>query len=96
MKKLQQFAEVPSMATTSPIYRENAVRLQQQQQQQYKSDPLEMNKFTVIRPKSNKASAKIAPALSMSSAVDDQPSRMNRFSWEEIEGRYVPVIFRYF
>lgn len=96
MKKLQQFAEVPSMATTSNIYRENAVRLQQQQQQQYKSDPLGVSKVTVTKPKSSKASPKIAPALPMTSAVDDQPSRLNRFSWEEIEGRYVPVIFRYF
>lgn len=30
----------------------------------------------------------------MSSFVNDLPSRLNQFSWEEIEGRYVPVIFR--
>ena len=94
MKKLYHLAEVPSMATTPSIYRENAVRLQQQQQ--YKSDTLEMNKGPFVKPKSNKSLKKTAAAVTSSPAVDDHPSRLNQFSWEEIEGRHVPVIFRYF
>jgi hypothetical protein len=32
---------------------------------------------------------------STSAMINDLPSRLNQFSWEEIEGRYIPVIFRY-
>ena len=39
---------------------------------------------------SNRSSTK----TNRTSSNTDYPSRLNHFSWEEIEGRYVPVIYR--
>lgn len=53
-------------------------------------DPIEMNKLLSNITTSNSTSSK---AVSTSSNMD-YSSRLNHFSWEEIEGRYLPVIFR--
>lgn len=55
-------------------------------------DPVEMTKLlsnitTSHPPTSTKVSS--------TSSNMDYSSRLNHFSWEEIEGRYLPVIFRY-
>lgn len=60
---------------------------------QHVVDPIEMTKLL-----SNITTASSCPtkaATPLSSNVLDYSSRLNQFSWEEIEGRYVPVIFRY-
>lgn len=54
-------------------------------------DPIEMTKLLSNITTSNSSSSKAIPT---SSTMDDS-SRLNHFSWEEIEGRYLPVIFRY-
>jgi len=56
-------------------------------------DPIEMTKLlsniTTIATKSSLKATSPSPTM-------DYPSRLNHFSWEEIEGRYLPVIYRYF
>ena len=53
-------------------------------------NPIEMTKLLSNITASTHISAKKAAILSSM----DYPSRLNQFLWEEIEGRYVPVIFR--
>jgi hypothetical protein len=53
-------------------------------------DPIEMTKLLSNITTSNNSSSKIIPI----SSTMDYSSRLNHFSWEEIEGRYLPVIFR--
>ncbi len=53
-------------------------------------DPIEMTKLLSNITTSNNSSSKIIPI----SSTMDHSSRLNHFSWEEIEGRYLPVIFR--
>ena len=53
-------------------------------------DPIEMTKLLSNITTSNNSSSKIIPV----SSNMDHSSRLNHFSWEEIEGRYLPVIFR--
>lgn len=57
-------------------------------------DPIEMTKLlsniTTTTPPSNTLPKTLPPPSNM-----DCMSRLNHFSWEEIEGRYLPVIFRY-
>lgn len=53
-------------------------------------DPMEMTKLLSNITTSNHSSAKSIPI----SSNMDYSSRVNHFSWEEIEGRYLPVIFR--
>jgi hypothetical protein len=53
-------------------------------------DPIEMTKLLSNITTSNNSSSKIIPI----SSTMDYSSRLNNFSWEEIEGRYLPVIFR--
>jgi hypothetical protein len=54
-------------------------------------DPIEMTKLlSNITTSSNHLSETIPTSSTM-----DCSSRLNHFSWEEIEGRYLPVIFRY-
>jgi hypothetical protein len=54
-------------------------------------DPIEMTKLlsniTTITTKSSLKPTSTSPTM-------DYPSRLNHFSWEEIEGRYLPVIYR--
>ncbi|CAM4888033.1 unnamed protein product [Rotaria socialis] len=56
-------------------------------------DPIEMTKLlsniTTTTNSSNTLMKTIPPSSNM-----DYSSRLNHFSWEEIEGRYLPVIFR--
>ncbi|CAF2528327.1 unnamed protein product [Rotaria sp. Silwood2] len=61
-------------------------------------DPIEMTKLlsnitttttTTTTTPSNSTTKTIPTSSNM-----DYPSRLNHFSWEEIEGRYLPVIFR--
>lgn len=60
-------------------------------QRQSTIDPVEMTKLlSNITTTPHVLTKKTNDAPSM-----DYPSRLNQFSWEEIEGRYVPVIFRY-
>jgi hypothetical protein len=58
-------------------------------------DPMEMTKLlsniTTTTAVSTNSSLKTTPT----SPTADFPSRLNHFSWEEIEGRYLPVIYRY-
>ena len=54
-------------------------------------DPIEMTKLLSNITTSNHSSSKAIPT----SSTMDYLSRLNHFSWEEIEGRYLPVIFRY-
>jgi hypothetical protein len=55
-------------------------------------DPIEMTKLlSNITTVANKTSLKTTSTPSNM----DYPSRLNHFSWEEIEGRYLPVIYRY-
>ncbi len=58
-------------------------------------DPIEMTKLlsniTTTTAVSTNSSLKTTPT----SPTADFPSRLNHFSWEEIEGRYLPVIYRY-
>jgi hypothetical protein len=57
-----------------------------------KVDPIEMTKLlSNITTTSTDSSLKRPSA----SPTTDHPSRLNHFSWEEIEGRYLPVIYRY-
>jgi hypothetical protein len=57
-----------------------------------KVDPIEMTKLlSNITTTSTNFPVK-RPSVS---PTTDHPSRLNHFSWEEIEGRYLPVIFRY-
>lgn len=52
---------------------------------------IEMSKLlSNIATISNQSSTK----TNRTSSHTDYPSRLNHFSWEEIEGRYVPVIYR--
>ena len=53
-------------------------------------DPIEMTKLLSNITTSTNSSSKIIPI----SSTLDHSSRLNHFSWEEIEGRYLPVIFR--
>lgn len=55
-------------------------------------DPNEMNKLlsNITATSTDYSSKKTSPAPAI-----DYPSRVNHFSWEEIEGRYLPVIYRY-
>jgi hypothetical protein len=55
-------------------------------------DPIEMTKLlsNITTTSTNSTIKKISISPTM-----DQPSRLNHFSWEEIEGRYLPVIYRY-
>lgn len=53
-------------------------------------DPMEMTKLLSNITTANSSSSKIIPL----SSTMDYLSRLNHFSWEEIEGRYLPVIFR--
>ncbi|CAF1146660.1 unnamed protein product [Adineta ricciae] len=53
-------------------------------------DPAEMTKLLSNITTSTSSALKM---ISTSSTID-YPSRLNHFSWEEIEGRYLPVIFR--
>ncbi len=53
-------------------------------------DPIEMTKLLSNITTSNNSASKIIPI----SSTMDYSSRLNHFSWEEIEGRYLPVIFR--
>ena len=53
--------------------------------------PIEMTKLLSNIATSTNSSLK----STATSSTMDHPSRLNRFSWEEIEGRYLPVIFRY-
>jgi hypothetical protein len=54
-------------------------------------DPIEMTKLlSNITTASTNSLVKKIPT----SSTIDQPSRLNHFSWEEIEGRYLPVIYR--
>lgn len=57
-----------------------------------KMDTMETNKMLVNMTKTSKIAPKTPTKTP--SFVNDLPSRLNQFSWEEIEGRYVPVIFR--
>lgn len=53
-------------------------------------DPMEMTKLlSNITTASHSASKTIPISSNM-----DYSSRLNHFSWEELEGRYLPVIFR--
>ena len=56
------------------------------------TDALEMTRLL-----SNIVATSKAPSLRATSISPkiDYPSRLNHFSWEEIEGRYLPVIYRY-
>jgi hypothetical protein len=54
-------------------------------------DPIEMTKLLSNITTSSNSSSKAIPI----SSTMDYSSRLNHFSWEEIEGRYLPVIFRY-
>jgi len=56
-------------------------------------DPIEMTKLlsNITTTSSTNSTIKKIPI----SPTMDQPSRLNHFSWEEIEGRYLPVIYRY-
>ncbi|CAF3490851.1 unnamed protein product [Adineta steineri] len=53
-------------------------------------DPIEMTKLLSNITTTNNSSSQIIPT----SSTMDNSSRLNHFSWEEIEGRYLPVIFR--
>jgi hypothetical protein len=53
-------------------------------------DPIEMNKLLSNITTATSSSSR---AVSTPSKID-YSSRLNHFSWEEIEGRYLPVIFR--
>lgn len=54
-------------------------------------DPIEMTKLLNNITTTNNSSRR----KSYVPTAMDQPSRLNQFSWEEIEGRYLPVIYRY-
>ena len=53
-------------------------------------DPIEMTKLLSNITTTSHSSSKAIPLTS----TMDYSSRLNHFSWEEIEGRYLPVIFR--
>ncbi len=53
-------------------------------------DPIEMTKLLSNITTAHNSSSKVIPI----SSTMDYSSRLNHFSWEEIEGRYLPVIFR--
>ncbi|CAF1088225.1 unnamed protein product [Adineta ricciae] len=53
-------------------------------------DPIEMTKLLSNITANNSSIRKSHVSTAM-----DQPSRLNQFSWEEIEGRYLPVIYRH-
>lgn len=53
-------------------------------------NPINMTKLLNNITTSSQVSTKKSPIIPSM----DYPSRLNQFSWEEIEGQYVPVIFR--
>lgn len=86
MVKNLQFAEVITTAVAPNVHQFNQLNTPHATF----VDPIEMSKLL-----SSITTASSPPARKVSvSPVTDQPSRLNHFSWEEIEGRYLPVIFR--
>lgn len=59
-------------------------------------DPIEMTKLlsNITTNNNSVTHSPVTKPVSTSSNMD-YSSRLNHFSWEEIEGRYLPVIFRY-
>lgn len=59
-------------------------------------DPVEMTKLlSNITTNTNTTTNHSLPKIIPTSSHMDQPSRLNHFAWEELEGRFLPVIFRY-
>jgi len=57
-------------------------------------DPSEMTKL-LSNITATTASTNSSLKRTSTSPTMDSSSRLNHFSWEEIEGRYLPVIYRY-
>ncbi|CAF0992877.1 unnamed protein product [Adineta steineri] len=87
MVKNLHLSEVITTAVAPNIHQSNNMITLQQNV----VDPIEMTKLlsNITTTLTNSPAKKLRTSSTM-----DQPSRANQFSWEEMEGRYVPVIYR--
>lgn len=85
-KNLHQSEVITTAAAVNPHYFNGMNNLHRQNN----VDPIEMTKLLSNITTSANASSKVV----LLSSTIDYTSRLNHFSWEEIEGRYLPVIFR--
>jgi len=85
-KNLHLSEVITTTATTNPHYYNGMNHMHRQTS----VDPIEMTKLLSNITTSTNSSSKVVPL----SSTMDYSSRLNHCSWEEIEGRYLPVIFR--
>lgn len=85
-KNLHLSEVITTAAATNPHYYNGMNSIHRQTN----VDPIEMTKLLSNITTSTNASSKTVPL----SSTMDYTSRLNHFSWEEIEGRYLPVVFR--
>ncbi|UJR10387.1 hypothetical protein I4U23_014592 [Adineta vaga] len=93
MVKNLHLSEVITAAPPPPplnMHHFNHINAQHPYPHQSLVDPIEMTKLL-----SNITTNNSTIRKSYISSTMDQTSRLNQFSWEEIEGRYLPVIYRY-
>jgi hypothetical protein len=92
MVKNLHLAEVITTASTPQAHHNNNNNMNAHRHTTV--DPVEMTKLlnnittTTTSTNSSLKTNSISPTM-------DHSSRLNHFSWEEIEGRYLPVIYRY-